>query len=135
MPAEKTGWVVVLGAGGALGGAIVRHFVAQGRRVLAIDKDEQMLAGFDADGLRKTVVDLISIEAAESVLASINDGDVIALLVNAAGLIWNEPIITLRGAKFSTHALDSWHRVIEANLTAPFLLSTVVARRMARRGS
>jgi 3-oxoacyl-[acyl-carrier protein] reductase len=58
----------------------------------------------------------------------------IALLINAAGLIWNEPVLALRGARFSTHGLESWRGVIDANLTAPFVAATQVAARMVRHG-
>ena len=38
MPAPDNGWVVVSGAGGALGRTLVSHFAAQGSRVLALDR-------------------------------------------------------------------------------------------------
>jgi 3-oxoacyl-[acyl-carrier protein] reductase len=49
-------------------------------------------------------------------------------------LIWNEPTLALRGAKLAPHSLESWRTVIDANLTAPFVVATQVAARMARRG-
>jgi 3-oxoacyl-[acyl-carrier protein] reductase len=58
----------------------------------------------------------------------------IGLLVNAVGLIWSEPLLAIRGAKFTTHSIDSWRRTIDANLTAPFVVATEVAARMAKRG-
>ena len=41
MPAPDNGWVVVSGAGGALGRTLVSHFAAQGSRVLALDRTEK----------------------------------------------------------------------------------------------
>jgi 3-oxoacyl-[acyl-carrier protein] reductase len=55
-------------------------------------------------------------------------------LINAVGLIWNEPAVRLAGARLQAHSAKSWRRVIEANLTVPFLLASRVAARMARHG-
>jgi uncharacterized protein YbjT (DUF2867 family) len=38
MTASNDGWVVVSGAGGVLGRALVSHFAARGSRVLAFDR-------------------------------------------------------------------------------------------------
>jgi 3-oxoacyl-[acyl-carrier protein] reductase len=60
--------------------------------------------------------------------------DGISLLINAVGQIWNEPLLVFRGAKLVTHSLDTWRRVNDANLTAPFVVATHVAARMIRQG-
>jgi 3-oxoacyl-[acyl-carrier protein] reductase len=125
-------WVVVSGAGGALGRALVSHFAAKGSPVLALD---QIFDAAAAPGVIARSVDHLMEADVQQVLAdTIPSGETIALLVNAVGLIWNEPILTLRGAKVVTHSLDSWRRVIDANLTAPFVVATQVANRMVRRG-
>ena len=64
--------------------------------------------------------------AAARILAGVRDG--------RFQLIWNEPTLAFRNAKLTTHGLDSWRKVIDANLTAPFIVATQVAARMARRG-
>jgi 3-oxoacyl-[acyl-carrier protein] reductase len=127
-------WVIVSGAGGAIGHAITAHFAAKGRPVLALDRK------FDAapaspPGLVARTLDLSDDAAVRQALTdAIPANESIALLVNAVGLIWNEPTLALRGAKLVTHGLDSWRNVIDANLTAPFVVATQVAARMARRG-
>jgi 3-oxoacyl-[acyl-carrier protein] reductase len=70
----------------------------------------------------------------QALAETIPANETIALLVNAVGQIWNEPILAFRGAKLTTHSLDSWRSVIDANLTAPFVVATQVAARMVRRG-
>ena len=44
----------------------------------------------------------------------------IDVLINNAGAAW--------GAKADDHPLDEWHKVINLNLTAPFLLSQIVGK-------
>lgn len=133
MAAPDDRWIVVSGAGGVLGRALVSYYAAKGSRVLALDRKFDATAALP--GVTSRPVDLLIESDVQQALAeAIPASDPIALLVNAAGLIWNEPILTLRGAKFSTHGLESWRGVIDANLTAPFVAATQVAARMVRRG-
>ncbi|HEV7877732.1 SDR family oxidoreductase [Bradyrhizobium sp.] len=126
-------WVVISGAGGALGSALASHFASRGRRVLGLDRTFDGAA--PAPGVMASTVDLLVEAEVRQALADIiqaNEG--IALLVNAVGLIWNEPVLALRGTKFATHSLETWRKVTDANLTAPFVVATQVAARMVRRG-
>jgi 3-oxoacyl-[acyl-carrier protein] reductase len=126
-------WVVVSGAGGLLGRTLVSHFAARGSRVLALDRQFDVAATLP--GVTARSVDLlIEAEVRQALADTIPASESIALLINAAGLIWNEPILALRGAKFAAHGLESWRSVIDANLTAPFVAATQVAARMVRRG-
>jgi 3-oxoacyl-[acyl-carrier protein] reductase len=129
-PADR--WAVVAGASGSLGRPLAEHLAASGWRVLALDRDAP--AAPLANVVTRSV-DVSEPAAVELALDSVIAGrDPIGLLVNALGLIWNEPVLSLRGASLRSHDLDSWRRVIEANLTAPFVLASGVARRMARTG-
>jgi 3-oxoacyl-[acyl-carrier protein] reductase len=125
-------WVIVSGAGGALGRHIGSHFASKGHPVLALDRtiDPALQPGAvcrtldltDETQVRQTLAECIPMTAS------------IALLINAVGLIWNEPTLSFKGAKLVTHGLESWRNVIEANLTAPFVVAAQVGARMARRG-
>ncbi len=124
-------WVVVSGAGGALGGALASHFASKGHRVLGLDRTFEA----PAPGMTARTVDLlIEADVRQALADAIPANEEIALLVNAVGLIWNEPVLALRGAKFVTHSLESWRTVTDANLTAPFVVASQVAARMVRRG-
>jgi 3-oxoacyl-[acyl-carrier protein] reductase len=126
-------WVVVSGAGGALGRALVSYLAAKGSRVLALDRKFDATAPLP--GVTARSVDLlVETDVRQALADTIPTSESIALLINAAGLIWNEPVLALRGAKFATHGLESWRSVIDANLTAPFVAATQVAARMVRRG-
>jgi 3-oxoacyl-[acyl-carrier protein] reductase len=129
-------WVVVSGAGGALGRLIVERYAARGRHVLALDRDASALAELGKiAGVVTLAVDLADPDAVQAAFdAAIPRSEPIALLVNAVGLIWNEPVLRLKGARFSMHAIDSFERVIRANLTAAFVTATQVAARMVRTG-
>ncbi len=133
MTARDERWVVVSGAGGVLGRALASHFAEKGAPVLGLDR------AFDASasipGVTARTVDLlIEADVRQALTDAIPPGASIGLLINAVGLIWNEPILTLRAARFATHGFESWRNAIDANLTAPFVVATQVASRMVRRG-
>src|SRR4051812_48180881 len=100
-------WVVVSGAGGALGSALSSHFASQGRRVLGLDRTYD--AAVPTGSMTARTVDLLAeTDVQQALTDTIPANDAIALLVNAVGLIWNEPVLALRGAKFATHSLETW---------------------------
>jgi 3-oxoacyl-[acyl-carrier protein] reductase len=129
-------WVVVTGAGGNLGRAIVTRFAAAGRTVLALDADEATLSALPkTDALLHRSCDLADPVALDAVLEEVLPRGVrVDLVVNAVGLIWNEPALSLKGARLAAHGLDSFERVVRANLTTTFVVSTRMAARMARSG-
>jgi 3-oxoacyl-[acyl-carrier protein] reductase len=129
-------WAVVTGAGGALGYSIVTRFVGAGRTVLALDADAAALGSLPkSDLLLRRCCDLANPTALDAVLEEALPRSVrVDLVVNAVGLIWNEPALALKGARLAAHGVDSFERVIRANLTTAFLTSTRIAARMARSG-
>jgi 3-oxoacyl-[acyl-carrier protein] reductase len=125
-------WVIVSGANGALGRVVASHFATLRHPVLALDRT---FDGAVAHGVTARTVDLLDeVEVQQTLTEAIPANESIGLLVNTVGLIWNEPTLTFRGARLTAHTLESWRRVIDANLTAPFVIATQVAARMARRG-
>jgi 3-oxoacyl-[acyl-carrier protein] reductase len=129
-------WVVVSGAGGALGNALAMHYADKGDAVLGLDRRLDRLLG-DNKAERITVRSLDisreqeALDALDSVLGQTGR---VRLLINAVGQIWNEPLVSFRAHKMTLHSFDSWRRVMEANLTAPFIMATLIAGRMVRTG-
>jgi 3-oxoacyl-[acyl-carrier protein] reductase len=133
MAADMDRWVVVSGAGGALGSALAKHHAEAGWRVLALDRKFE--GGESAGNITACTIDLLVEAEVQKALADhIPANQPIALLINAVGQIWNEPVLAMRGAKLAPHSLDTWRTVIDANLNAPFVVATQVAARMVRRG-
>jgi 3-oxoacyl-[acyl-carrier protein] reductase len=134
MAEQDDRWVVVSGAGGALGSALVAHYGSRGRRVLALDRHFEPAAA-PSGRITSRSVDLLAEQDVCAALAeNLGEADRISLLINAVGQIWSEPILAFMAGKLATHDLDTWRRVIDANLTAPFIVTKHVAARMARRG-
>src|SRR4051794_9908472 len=100
-------WGVVSGGGGGVGGGVAGHFGASGRPVLGLDQTFETAA--PAPGVVARTVDLLlEADVRQALADTIPASEPIALLVNAVGLIWNEPVLALRGARFATHSLATW---------------------------
>lgn len=129
------GRVIIAGAAGALGATLTAHFVDAGRQVLALDLNAEALAALPAQAnLETRAANLADPAALDEALSVIPRGDKIGLLVNVVGYIRNEPLLAFKGAKLKRHDIDVWRNVLEANLTAPFVVTAAVAERMARTG-
>jgi 2-deoxy-D-gluconate 3-dehydrogenase len=92
------------------GSEVQRSVEAAGRR----------FTGFQADFADRSAV--------EQLVRGLTDGEhTIDILVNNAGTISRAPALD--------HDTPTWDRVIEVNLTAPFLLARALGRGMVERGS
>jgi 3-oxoacyl-[acyl-carrier protein] reductase len=124
------GRVLVTGAAGLIGRALVHRFAAAGAEVLAVDVDADGLKVFDA-GPRVAAMagDLALEEVADAVFARLaRDGGLDVLVNNAAMTEVRTPLIDI--------SAGLWDAVIAANLRSAYLLSVRAARlwRDAGRG-
>jgi 3-oxoacyl-[acyl-carrier protein] reductase len=136
MAERRPGWVVVSGAAGALGSVLAAHYAAKDYPVLAVDQCPARSE--DANDTKRIIfrkIDILADDVVPQCLAEVIPvSEPIALLINAVGHIWNEPIFRIRDGCFAVHSLESWRRVIDSNLTAAFVMAAHVAARMVRRG-
>jgi 3-oxoacyl-[acyl-carrier protein] reductase len=135
MTQGDAGWTIIAGAGGAIGRAIFDRFAGRQGSILALDRNVDDLKVTDRSArIAKCAVDLtVEADVKAAIDKAIPTGERINLLINAVGLIWNEPVLTLRGASLQPHGAAAWRQVLEANLTAPFIVSSLIAARMARK--
>ena len=118
---------LVTGAGSGIGRACAERLAAGGARVAAVDLDVRLMDGLDALPLAADVSDEAAVAAAVA-----RAGDELGPLdavVNVAG-------ITGSHAAAECHVTpgDEWRRVIEVNLTGPFLVCHAVLPGMLERG-
>ncbi|SFO57943.1 MULTISPECIES: SDR family NAD(P)-dependent oxidoreductase [Actinomadura] len=122
--------VLVTGAAGLIGRALVRRFAGAGARVLAVDVDDDGLKVFDGDPRVATMVgDLAREDVADAVFARLlRDGGLDVLVNNAAMTEVRTPFIDF--------SAGLWDAVVAANLRSAYLLSVRAVRhwRDAGRG-
>jgi len=114
---------LVTGAASGIGAAVVERFLAEGARVVALDRDGDALRDRHGDAVHAVVQDL-----AEPVTDDLLDGlGELDVLVNAAGILHRSPVLD--------HDLAAWERTLAINVAAPHRLSQLFARRLLDRGA
>jgi 3-oxoacyl-[acyl-carrier protein] reductase len=123
--------VVVTGAAGLIGRALVSRFAGAGAEVLAVDRDADGLKVFADKAFPGSVstlaADLAEEEAAEEVFARLDAAGGLDVLVNNAAL-----------TEYRTAFIDidtaTWDAVMGANLRSAYLLSVRAVRRWRDAG-
>ena len=125
--------VIVTGGGGGIGGALCRHFAAEGAAVSVLDRDEgaaQAVAdALGADGARAVAIacditERPSVDAA--VERTVTDLGPIDVLVNNAGWDLFVPFLDTEP--------DDWSRLIDINLVGALNMHHAVLPAMVERG-
>lgn len=124
--------VVITGAAGGVGTALVDRFIRNGDHVIAVDATsdglDRLQAQYRSDARITTIVGDVSREAdgqrlAEVTASAAGRADV---LINCAGFF---PIVP-----FEQMTPSQWNRVIEINLTGTFLVTRALLPLMSGRG-
>jgi len=115
---------LVTGAANGIGRAIAERFVAEGARVVAVDRDELPDLGDAVHPLRWDLSDTAALDLL-IVEAEAGSGP-LDVLVNNAGVF--EPALAV------DLTLESYRRVLDVNLHAPVFLASRAARGMSARG-
>lgn len=130
LPGLRGRVAIVTGGTRGLGRSIVAALLRQGATVVSMSIDQGRAKALDRelDGSGRAVHgDIASVEDIDRVIQlAESEFGTPTLLVNDAGVITRESDLT--------QPLDSWQRVIDVNLTGPFLMSRAVIPGMVRVG-
>jgi NAD(P)-dependent dehydrogenase (short-subunit alcohol dehydrogenase family) len=127
MPRSASSVAIVTGAANGIGLAIARSLIRSGWRVAALDLPGTGLARRFAKHRRAAIIegDVAQEEAAaRSVAAALERFGRLDGIVSNAGIARNKPIRRL--------PLEEWHRVLDVNLTAAFLLARAAETALRR---
>ncbi|MBB2747116.1 UNVERIFIED_ORG: NAD(P)-dependent dehydrogenase (short-subunit alcohol dehydrogenase family) [Microbispora rosea subsp. rosea] len=117
--------VIVTGAAGGVGRILVREFRLRDARVVAVDRDTAALDRLDADpGVMRLAAD---VSEAGEVARVVDEAGEVDIMVN------NAAVIDRLGMAHEV-TVEEWHRLLDINLTAPFLFCNGVLPGMLRRG-
>lgn len=123
---------LITGSTRGIGFALAKGLAEAGAKVILNSRQAQAVEdamgqlqalGLAVDGAPFDVADETAVEAA---FKRFDEQDVaIDILINNAGIQHRQPLVDL--------ALEDWHRVMDTNLTAAFLVGRAAARRMIAR--
>jgi NAD(P)-dependent dehydrogenase (short-subunit alcohol dehydrogenase family) len=122
--------VVVTGAAGGIGAALVARFIANGDTVVATDLSAEALdklrTEIGADGLHTVTADISDADDVQQVATAVAALGGVDVLVNCAG--W------FPFGSFADTAVDLWRRVIDINVNGMFLVTQTLLPQMRERG-
>ena len=116
---------LVTGASRGIGEGIARALAGEGAQVILVARDKEALAAI-ATGLPNSKAIQADITDERQVQKAFAQCDRLDLLVNNAGISEGAPIDEL--------TLETWERIIAANLRGPFLCTREAFRIMKRQG-
>lgn len=122
---------LITGGGTGIGAEIAKRFVADGAKICIVGRREEHLDvvadSLPANAVIKCSGDVTKSEDIERMLAAVlTFGGGLDVLVNCAG-------ISSRGSVTEAHP-EEWRKIIEVNLTGPFLLMQAVIPHMVKNG-
>lgn len=122
---------IVTGGANGLGEEIVRILLSEGTKVAVLDINQEALNNLEENkNLLKLVCDITKENDISNAMQKIiNSFSKIDILVNNAGILYSEPLVNIM-SKEKRHSIESWQKVIDINLTAPFVLGSYVAEQM-----
>jgi 3-oxoacyl-[acyl-carrier protein] reductase len=130
---------VVTGAAGGLGGHFALELARAGARVAAGDTNAAGLRRLaaEAEGLpgllaieRLDVTDETSVES--FCASAVEQMGGVNVLINSAGILRDGTLLTREGDRIVTLPLAQWRKVLDVNLTGPFLMTRQVAFHMVQ---
>jgi NAD(P)-dependent dehydrogenase (short-subunit alcohol dehydrogenase family) len=121
---------IVTGGASGLGAATARHLRAQGAQVTILDRDDasalaqEIGAGYEQTDVTDEVSVTAALDAATAQMGGLNAA------INCAGIATSEKTLGRDGP----HALDSFRRTLDINLTGSFNVARLAAARMTTGG-
>lgn len=126
---------LVTGGVRGLGRAVVEQLLERGAQVTVLDVDSAGLEALAADRpeVRVARCDVSDPQAVASAMEAYHaEHGAAHVLVNNAGILHSEPLVRLGVEGIERHAFESWQRVISADLTSVFLMTSYAVAAMVR---
>jgi 3-oxoacyl-[acyl-carrier protein] reductase len=125
--------VLLTGGAGAIGRGLVRDLSGD-NQLIVLDRDEAALSELH-HSCPEAVTYLCDLASSEDVAATVesiySDRHKVDILINNAGTIHSEPLISPLKRPDPKHDPGAWHRTIENNLHSVFYVTSCIVERMA----
>jgi 3-oxoacyl-[acyl-carrier protein] reductase len=121
--------ILITGGGGGIGRHLVDRLSPQVKRIAVFERDPSLCAELQNEyaNVRCYPCDVTDHQALIEAIDILNcDAFYADVLINNAGLIHSEPLINVLSKKGRVHSLETWHKVIGANLHSVFNITGLI---------
>lgn len=121
----KESTIIITGAAGNIGEYLVNELSQISEEVIALDFNESVLNKFKSNkNVRSVKLDVTNEENIKLFFQNLEFANKNVSLLNAAGVIFNRPLVNILDKVSPVHSLDDFNRVIQLNLTGTFLMGS-----------
>jgi 3-oxoacyl-[acyl-carrier protein] reductase len=122
---------IISGGARGLGKMISEMLLENNVKIVILDINQEAMDEIeDSENIFKIVCDLTKEgDVAMAIQQTLLKFHKIDILINNAGILYSEPLVNLV-KKQKRHSIEAWKKVLDINLTAPFVLASYVAEQM-----
>ena len=128
--------ILVTGGANGIGKELVKTLIEEGSNVGIIDSDHNSLNKIKSE-FNKVLTfycDVTKIKDLEKAINNFyNSVGQIDVLVNNAGILYSEPLISFNSRGIQKHSYKHWRKVIDINLNSVFYVSCIVVSKMVQK--
>ncbi len=127
--------ILVTGGASGLGRAMAEASLAQGGKVIVIDQNEAALEALSSEiAVSKCYcADLSDPVQVEDVLQQVHyDNGPVQALINNAGVIHSEPLVSIGREGLKLHSLKSWKKTLAIDLDSVFFVTRLIVAEMVK---
>jgi len=126
--------LIITGAAGNIGESLVLELSKVVNTVIALDFDKSVLTKFSSiANVKARLLDVTSESGIKDLFSEVEIVDKNVGLINAAGVIYNRPLVNILDKKSPVHSLEDFSKVIQLNLTGTFLMGSNFAHYCIRK--
>ena len=123
---------LVTGGGRGLGLAIAEHLADKGAKVIIVDKNKELIQMLP-EKIMGYQLDITKIGDVKKCVNKITENyGPIAILVNNAGNIFNEPFINFLDLDNMIHSYRNFKKVIKVNMDSVFIMTSAIVKNMIK---
>jgi len=121
---------LITGGAKGLGLAIASHLAALGSKIIIVDLDTNALASLPNSMEGYTLDVTCPTDVKMTINKIMSQHKQIDILINNAGVIYNEPMVNLFNAPQMMHNYENFRKALSVNLDSVFIMTSAVAEQM-----
>ena len=126
--------VLITGGARGIGNFLATELLEKVKSVVIVDNNNELLSAIpENQKLKKYKCDITNYDEVKSLVDKIFQDGEVNVLVNNAGIIHSELLVSLMSKPERKHSVDNWNKVVNVNLNSVFYVTSNVVDQMVTR--